>query len=89
MNVENLNEESFTTIIYPNPVKAELNIKIQSNTNNLKIEINDITGKIVFKGSYNDMKNIKLPLGRLSNGLYLLSITSENLKQSHKFLVDH
>ena len=56
--------------IYPNPVLDELIIKGLSENNNLRYEIQDLTGKIKLNGPYMNSINTK----SLNPGLYVLKI---------------
>jgi PKD repeat protein len=77
MNVST--EELSATInnVYPNPTQGIVNINV---TETAQIQIMDLTGKVLM----NDMRNAgnhQVNLDGFSNGLYIMSITSQNAQQ--------
>lgn len=67
-------------LVFPNPASGLVKVEMQGTTGNLELSVTDMTGKIVMsKDQKNgDMLNVQ----NLSNGIYLLSITDKNRKQS-------
>ena len=76
--------------VYPNPAEAELSVDFDLSSNQLlKIEIVDLLGKVV--GAYglqgNEGKNtVLLNTQSLSNGTYILQLTSETISSSMPFV---
>jgi hypothetical protein len=70
---------------YPNPTKKELNL--QSNTldlsQNLNYTISDLTGKVVKKGV---LKDQKINVEYLNDGVYLINLNVDGKNQSFKFI---
>jgi hypothetical protein len=62
-------------VIYPNPANSVLNINVNSTINN--IEIVDIIGKTVYSSLQNS-ENVKVDISSLSNGVYILNISTDN-----------
>lgn len=70
--------------IYPNPVSNILNITTFTNDNYLLYSITDITGKVIKESKLNGGQ---IHVGELINGVYFLSIHSENgMTETVKFI---
>lgn len=79
--------------IYPNPVKGNkiLNILYESNAaNNAKIEIYDLTGRIVVKKDLptNGFFNHQLNLSSLTKGIYILKFNSGKYTETKKIIIE-
>lgn len=77
-------------IVYPNPVKDVATIKVYSSATHFDIMLTDVTGKIVYRNSYQDVvpeQEIEIPVNSLSKGVYLIKIISDNITKSDKLLV--
>jgi hypothetical protein len=87
--VENLSSENTSVLnlfnVYPNPTSSLLNIASQiGNAEILKINLLDITGKLIFTQTPNDGFNKQtIDISTLANGQYVLSIEAKN-KQNNK-----
>lgn len=73
--------KAFTTTIYPNPTSEFLNIETQQKIS--KIEIYDLSGKLLKSDIGNDKK---IAVSTLSKGLYLIKIYTENGVVNSKFI---
>ncbi len=63
--------------LFPNPTKRLLNIILKDNYKlPLNYNITDINGKVIYKGSFTELKN-KLEL-EITNALYFLNIYKKN-----------
>lgn len=83
-----VNDSEFDQVkIFPNPVSETLNILRNENTP-LKFYLSDLSGKNVISGKSNE-KSAVIDTSSLPNGNYILNLTGENLKQSHKIIVKH
>jgi WD40 repeat protein len=70
--------------IFPNPAKDFLYLKIPANLKIEKIEITDLTGRIVFSSNQNETM---ISINHLPSGCYFLSIqTQENKKAIQSFI---
>ncbi len=69
---------------YPNPVNGSLNIN--ANSDILKIEILDITGKVIKTINENKGLNSIVDFSALSNGTYLVNVTTKNGLSSLKIV---
>lgn len=75
-----IEEEEINSIsIYPNPVKNELNIVGKYNS----IEIYDMFGKLV----YSSVAVKTINVDELSNGIYIVNITTENTTIANKITI--
>lgn len=72
-------------VVYPNPAKDFINIKISSNlAEQYDIRLTDLSGRQMLHSntiSENGIKTIQLSTVNLSSGLYHLSIESENYRK--------
>lgn len=65
-------------LIYPNPTQSELRIKFLENLDPQKVEMSDLTGRIVLpKITVESAQELKMDLNTLPTGVYLLSIPTE------------
>jgi hypothetical protein len=71
-DIENKTQLNFK--VYPNPVKDYLTIE-NSNFNIKSIELIEINGRLIINKTTSEQK-IKLELGSLKSGLYILKINS-------------
>ncbi|WP_282031556.1 S8 family serine peptidase [Winogradskyella eximia] len=81
-------------IIFPNPNNGEFNIRFDSNINNnddVKIDIYDISGRLVFKNIYNNdavQFNKTINLDGVASGVYIANITQGVNTTSHKIIIE-
>lgn len=92
-----LNTQDFQTqidfTIYPNPSDGIVNIKVNSSTNinNPKIVIYSMNGMLIYESKFENNQNHfekSLPLQNLSNGIYLLSLVSNQEKITKKLIIN-
>lgn len=70
--------------IYPNPAHNYLTI---SNLNDLQqIDIQDITGKIVWSEKLQEEEQITIPVSQLPNGIYLIKIITKDEISVRRFI---
>ena len=82
-NVENINNN---IQIYPNPAQNFININLHStNTQNIKINIFDYTGKIVLS-TYSQNSNPQIDISALKTGMYFITIKSDKNIYKSKFI---
>lgn len=90
-NVEEV-ELNPTFEIYPNPSNGLVYVDLSRETysNNAQIIINDMMGRVVKILSMNDFKSgtLSFDLSNESNGVYFLSIISDEKKQTKKFILN-
>ncbi|MBL7900041.1 MAG: T9SS type A sorting domain-containing protein, partial [Crocinitomicaceae bacterium] len=73
-------EESteFEFVLFPNPAKEEVNILLNTNENNLLLEIFSMNGQLVLSTYQTNSGLLKLKTDELIPGLYLIKITTES-----------
>jgi hypothetical protein len=82
-NIE-VREKNFK--IWPNPANETLNISVDGDhSKRYEIEIFDITGKKVISKT-EEKDNFLIDINNLLQGIYLLSIQSENINYTSKFI---
>ncbi len=79
-------DEKIPIKIYPNPSSDFLNIS-QEEIENVKYSIFDIKGVEILKFSIKDRNNvISVDIKDFNTGMYLLQITKDDMKITHRFL---
>ncbi len=74
-----LNDNKAATYsIHPNPAKSELFITAQNTTENLKIKIFNIEGKLLSNQTLEVANQTSIDVSNLKNGIYFLNIEDEN-----------
>jgi hypothetical protein len=73
--------------IYPNPVSDNLTVTTSDKTAEQNIVISDITGRIVYNGSFYKSTNVSTI--DFISGLYLVNIKSVNSNTTYKISVAH
>lgn len=82
------NNVKFVTIS-PNPVTDRINISFNKIIPKLfTIELTDVFGKIVFSKSYNEGINITIDSQNFTNGIYFLSFSNSESKQTQKLIIN-
>jgi hypothetical protein len=77
-------EELSEIVLYPNPAHNYLNI---SNLHNLqRIDIQDITGIIVWTSDFSGEKTVSIPLSRFSENIYIIRIRTKERLITKKFI---
>ena len=65
--------------VFPNPFLDTLNIKLKENNLPINIEISNINGQVLFKGTYQDTDVSLHP--QLSKGIYFVTLIDNNLQK--------
>lgn len=87
-NVNQVNQNLNSYIIYPNPATSNLNVEIAGSIKN-KITVYDIESRKLFQTVFNK-ENFSLPLTSLKNGVYILEVQPENGNRIMKrFVISH
>ncbi len=81
--VETLTQTSFANKIYPNPSQGEVMLNY---TGNYLLQINDQTGKEVYRSNLQGPKNIDLSF--LAKGMYFMHITSGEKSEVKKLVIE-
>ena len=74
----NVNDNNNIISLYPNPVKDELNI-ILNHSNYSKLQIIDITGKILLDENINKINKINVSTAKFQNGIYFCKLFGDNI----------
>lgn len=87
-----LSEQSFANnlfSVYPNPNKGVFNINFkEAITTQSSIKVYDMSGRIVFQKQYQSlMQEQTIDLGAVQQGVYLVEINNNDLKQTQKIIV--
>jgi ELWxxDGT repeat protein len=83
-NFNTSNENSSNIKVYPNPTNGKISIKTLDQSNVLKVDFFDILGKKI--KSINEINNIDL--SEISNGIYLLKVTTDKSVQTKKIIIE-
>ena len=80
--------------VYPNPVNDQLNLNMSLESNSVvAIEIYDVTGKLVLNNQLGTIAAgnfvTQLNMSSLSNGMYNVSIVTENARKNIRVNVNH
>ncbi|WP_147676462.1 T9SS type A sorting domain-containing protein [Algibacter pacificus] len=86
LSINDKDLETPTVKIYPNPAKDSFTLAFE-NQNTVKVEIYDITGKIVYQNSTNKGVLEVEVSHKFTSGLYLVKTLAENNKVYHTKLV--
>ncbi len=75
-------DKFFSANIYPNPANSSIQLKLEKNTpvanlDNLAYSLYDINGRLVISNEIVS-EITSIPIGNLSNALYLLRVTRDN-----------
>lgn len=79
------NELKLFTIV-SNPVTDLLIVEMPQILTNVKLSIHDLLGKNVFTQTFNENQTIDVNISDFNRGLYLISIESDNKKQTQRFI---
>ncbi|MCF7569036.1 M64 family metallo-endopeptidase [Sabulilitoribacter arenilitoris] len=81
-------ENDFNISLFPNPSNNILSIKVESeNAVNLKVDILSLDGKQVKSTKISNYESNEIHISRLSNGVYLANIYSNNMLLTSKRFV--
>jgi autotransporter-associated beta strand protein len=74
--------------IFPNPNNGNFIIEIPGNTGNLEIKIETITGRILYNEKIIPVNNqVTINLNGIKSGLYLITITKDNVSSIKKIII--
>ncbi|MCT4638907.1 MAG: S8 family serine peptidase [Bacteroidales bacterium] len=65
-------------VIYPNPTNGIFNIQINSNKKVNRIDIIDISGRLIYNTKNTDSNNIKIDLSGFNKGIYFVKVHINN-----------
>ncbi|MBO4654764.1 MAG: C10 family peptidase [Bacteroidales bacterium] len=76
--------------IYPNPATNFLNVELNADAQNIKADIVDMSGKVLYQDILNHnggIQNYKIPVSNLANGIYFLHLNTPTGQSIQKFIV--
>lgn len=73
VGVNEFENASETVQLYPNPASNLLHVKVSDKTKIIQTCLYDLTGRCVWKEAFTET----IPVGHLNNGLYFISLTTE------------
>lgn len=88
LSVDEFGSESFS--VYPNPNNGTFNVKFNSSTDNMSINVYDIRGRSVYNETLVNASSLnhKIDLGSAQSGIYLLEVSNGKSKQTKKIIVE-
>ena len=75
--------------LYPNPASETVHLSFAQPLDKCEVSIRNIIGQNLFTQSYDDASIIEIPVNKLPNGIYLLSVSSKGESLHKKFIVQH
>ncbi|MDP5081529.1 MAG: T9SS type A sorting domain-containing protein [Winogradskyella sp.] len=80
----NLDQEA-DFVISPNPAINKLNIKLLSVNDNVKLEVFDVLGKLIYKREITQLES-SVNISNWKIGVYLVRISNNKMTQTKRFL---
>ena len=84
-NTNNLKADELITM-YPNPAKDVLYLYISKIMNDTKIEIYDVSGKLILSQNTSVEENT-LDVSKLSEGIYILEVKNDFINEQEKLII--
>lgn len=82
------NRYEATVDVYPNPTNGIINVNVSTGTSEYKVEIVDITGKLIYQQSKLQVgEDHSIDLGDKAAGVYTLRLIGEGLNMSRRLMV--
>jgi len=76
-----------TIAVYPNPATNQITLILPATISGItEVQIIDITGKIIMSKQYNTSINTMLPVDQLTQGMYYLLVSNNNITYSGAFV---
>jgi len=94
VSIKEVNNQLGVVSIFPNPTASEVTLKITANVaTSLNVMITDVAGKVVAVPVQNQSilageNNLSINANNLNNGIYFVTITSSNGKETVKLVVN-
>lgn len=64
--------------VFPNPSNGKYNVNFSSINNFIELEINDMSGRLIFKTTLNGEQDLEIDLRSESKGIYFLKMKSDS-----------
>ncbi|MBQ3739520.1 MAG: DUF4465 domain-containing protein [Bacteroidales bacterium] len=82
--VDGVGENVMTVKLYPNPTQGQVTLNVKSQ--GFEYEVYDMMGQTLLEGQ-SETPTVVLDLGRLSKGMYLVSVVAEGKRWLHKLAI--
>ena len=82
-SIKNINVGNASVSVYPNPFVDELTVKMNEESA-IKIEIKDLTGRLVYSSDFNNDQTINL--SSLNKGIYILTVKGQGVESATKII---
>jgi hypothetical protein len=83
MKYHSIQDEDF--VISPNPAEDKLNIKLLSANENVKLEVFDVLGKLIYKGEITQLES-SVNISNWKSGVYLVRVSNNKSTQTKRFI---
>ncbi len=77
---------SFDAKISPNPVASSALLQLTGEVKNASVTLSDMSGKVLWSTTVNNTMQIKLPVEKLTKGIYIVSVKSGSATKTIKLL---
>ena len=77
-----------TVFVFPNPSNGRINIHMENSSDNMKTEIRDLTGQLVYSQEYSNISDITISTLDFASGYYNLSIITADGISTKKIVVN-
>jgi hypothetical protein len=84
--ITEIEESPLKVKVYPNPVSDYLSVDLPENITTADLVIHSATGEIVGKYSFTDKASSKIDLRNLSQGVFILTISSQGMNKKYKLV---
>jgi len=82
-----LEDISNELVVYPNPMQNRLQIDLPKQMQGSKVvAITDLSGRILYKHTYNQENQLEIAVDKLPKGMYLLEVKNEYYKAVRKLM---
>jgi len=86
-NSASIEDESFFVFnIYPNPAKDEIKLSFANVVGEISVEVYDMLGRTNIFNKVDNVDNYSLDISKLKSGVYLITISSKDIRISKKFI---
>ncbi|HYF32311.1 MAG TPA: M4 family metallopeptidase [Chitinophagaceae bacterium] len=75
-------------VIFPNPARGTIIVSLGEFVNNVRINITDGKGQVVYRGTMRQSSAMQLDVGHLPAGMYYVELLSDRGKQVRKLIVN-
>jgi len=87
VKIQGLEDSLLNASIYPNPFQQSIFISFyESISNDIQVTLFDISGSLIFSRKYPPSQLIRLNVNDISNGSYIINVSSSKKKISAKLI---